>query len=207
MIDLSIIDTIIFDLGGVVVNLDINLTVDAFKKLGVHNVGNWINPGLHADIFLKLEVGKISEDEFYGGIRELAGIEVTDSEIRKAWCAMLINLPLERVKIIERLKKNYTVLLLSNTNSVHVEYFDGFAQGYNSITELFHNVYYSFLMGDHKPNVSIFRSVIELENLIPAKTLFIDDAQANIAAARDAGFQAVLVTTEKQMEDLFRSDL
>ncbi len=207
MIDLSTVDTIIFDLGGVVVNLDINRTIEAFKKLGIHNAENWITPGLHADIFLKLEVGKISEDQFYEGIRELAGLELTDEEIKEAWCAMLINLPLGRVKIIEQLKENYNVLLLSNTNIVHLECFDGFAQGYSSMSELFHNVYYSFLMHDHKPNVSLFRTVIEKENLIPAKTLFIDDTQANIVAGRNAGMQAILVTLENQMEDIFISDM
>lgn len=207
MIDLSTVDTIIFDLGGVVVNLDINRTIDAFKKLGIHSAEKWITPGLHADIFLKLEVGRISEHEFYSGIRKLVGVEVTNSDIREAWCAMLINLPLKRVKIIEQLKENYNVLLLSNTNIIHLEYFDGFAQGYSSLSELFHNVYYSFLMHDHKPNVSLFRTVIEKEKLIPAKTLFIDDAEANIVAAQNAGMQAILVTPENQMEDIFISDM
>ncbi len=206
MIDLSTIETIVFDLGGVVVNLDINLTIEAFKKLGIHNAENWITPGLHADIFLKLEVGKISEDQFYKGIRELVGVEVTDKEIREAWCAMLIDLPLDRVKRIEQLKKNHNVFLLSNTNCIHRMYFDRFAKGYNSMTDLFHEVFYSYLMHDHKPNLSIFNSVIEKENLVPAKTLFIDDAPDNIVAARNAGMQAVLITPEKQMEDLFRSD-
>ena len=205
MIDLSILDTIIFDLGGVVVNLDINRTINAFKKLGINNVEQWINPGLHTDIFLKFEVGEISEDEFFYGIRELAGVTVTDSEIRKAWCAMLIDLPPERVKIIEWLKETHNVLLLSNTNTIHVNYFDGFAKGYSSMSELFHNVYYSFLMHDHKPNASIFRSVIEREKLIPGKTLFIDDAEANIIAAQSVGIHAQLITSINQMENVFKS--
>ncbi len=206
MIDLSSIDTIIFDLGGVVVNLDIDRTINAFKKLGISNVEKWIKPGLHSEIFLRLEVGEISEDLFYDGIRELAGVEISDSEIRSAWCVMLVNLPLERVKIIERLKKNSHVLLLSNTNSIHVEYFDGFATGYSSISHLFHKVYYSFMLNDHKPNVSIFQSVIEKEKLIPERTLFLDDAEANIVAAQKAGLHTQLVSPENRMEDIFRND-
>jgi len=203
MIDLSALDTIIFDLGGVVVNLDINRTINAFKNLGISNVEHWIKPGLHTDIFLQLEVGEISEDEFYRGIRKLAGVEVSDSEIRSAWCAMLIDMPAERVKIIEELKKTHKVLLLSNTNSIHVNYFDGFANGYSSMSHLFHDVYYSFQMHDHKPNVSIFWSVIEKEELIPGKTLFIDDAEANVNAARSTGIRTQLVTPENQIEDIF----
>ena len=203
MIDLSALDTIIFDLGGVVVNLDINRTINAFKNLGISNVEHWIKPGLHTDIFLQLEVGEISEDEFYRGIRKLTGVEVSDSEIRSAWCAMLIDMPAERVKIIEELKKTHKVLLLSNTNSIHVNYFDGFANGYSSMSHLFHDVYYSFQMHDHKPNVSIFWSVIEKEELIPGKTLFIDDAEANVNAARSTGIRTQLVTPENQIEDIF----
>ena len=205
MIDLSTLDTIIFDLGGVVVNLDISRTINAFKNFGISNVEHWINPGLHTDIFLKLEVGEISEEEFFHGIRELAGVKVYDSEIKAAWCAMLIDLPTERVKIIEKLKKTHRVILLSNTNSIHVDYFDGFAKGYSSMSELFHNVYYSFLMHDHKPNASIFRSVIEKERLIPGKTLFLDDAEANVVAAQSAGIRTQLVTPENQMEDIFNN--
>jgi len=203
MIDLSALDTIIFDLGGVVVNLDINRTINAFKNLGISNVEHWIKPGLHTDIFLQLEVGEISEDEFYRGIRKLAGVEVSDSEIRSAWCAMLIDMPAERVKIIEELKKTHKVLLLSNTNSIHVNYFDGFANRYSSMSHLFHDVYYSFQMHDHKPNVSIFWSVIEKEELIPGKTLFIDDAEANVNAARSTGIRTQLITPENQIENIF----
>ena len=203
MIDLSTLDTIIFDLGGVVVNLDINRTVNTFKNLGISNVEHWINPGLHTDIFLKLEVGEISEKEFYRGIRELAGVKVSDSKIKAAWCAMLIDLPNERVKIIEKLKKTHRVILLSNTNAIHVGYFDGFAKGYSSMSDLFHKVYYSFLMHDHKPNISIFRSVIESEKLTPGKTLFLDDAEANIVAAQSAGIGTQFVAPGNQMEDIF----
>ena len=205
MIDLSTLDTIIFDLGGVVVNLDINRTINEFKNLGINNVEHWIKPGLHTDIFLQLEVGEISEGEFYRGIRALAGAEVSDREIRAAWCAMLVDLPAERVKVIEALKKTHKVLLLSNTNSIHVDYFDGFANGYSSMSHLFHNVYYSFQMHDHKPNASVFWSVIEKEELIPVKTLFIDDAKANIEAAQSTGLRIQLITPENRMEDIFRN--
>lgn len=204
MIDFSTLDTIIFDLGGVVVNLDINRTIKAFKNIGISNAERWISQGVHSDIFLKFEVGDISTKEFYDGIRELAGVEASDSEIRNAWCAMLIDLPPVRIKIIEQLKRNFRVLLLSNTNEIHLDYFDGFASGYSSMSNLFHKVYYSFLLHDHKPNISIFHSVIEKERLIPNRTLFIDDAEANIYAAQNTGLNTQLVTPKNQMENIFK---
>jgi HAD superfamily hydrolase (TIGR01509 family) len=77
------------------------------------------------------------------------------------------------------------------------------ARGYNSLSDLFHKTYYSFLLYDHKPNLSIFNKVLELENIRTEETLFIDDAQKNIAAARETGMHTMLITPDRQMEDVF----
>ena len=204
MIDLSNIKTIIFDLGGVIVNLDLELTIMAFKQMGIKRPERFISPGLHSDIFLKLELGEITEEEFYSGIRELAGVNIPDKAIRDAWCALLTDLPKERVRLIEKLKNNHRVILLSNTNSIHLSYFDGMADGYNSLSELFDKVYYSFKLHDHKPNLSVFKKIIALEKLVPGETLFVDDAQKNILSAKESGMQTLMITPEKQMEDVFR---
>jgi putative hydrolase of the HAD superfamily len=203
MLDLSGIKTLIFDLGGVIVNLDLTLTVNAFEKLGIEDPGQFIRHGVHSDIFLKLETGEITEEEFYSGIRELAGKNITNEEIKTAWCAMFTELPDVRVKLIEHLKKTHRVVLLSNTNSIHRSHFDSMARGYNSLSDLFHKTYYSFQLYDHKPNLSIFNKVLELENIRPEETLFIDDAQKNIAAARETGMHTMLITPDRQMEDVF----
>ncbi len=203
MIDLAGTETIIFDLGGVVVDLDLSLTVNAFKEKGISNVEEYISHGLHSDIFLKLEIGEITEREFYDRISALAGNHIPDEAIREAWCAMLTGIPDERVRIIEKLKKDHKVILLSNTNSIHLSHFDGMASGYESLSDLFDEVYYSFRLHDHKPNISVFRKIIDLEALDPVKTLFVDDAQKNIAAAREAGMQTMLITSDNRMEDVF----
>jgi putative hydrolase of the HAD superfamily len=204
MLDLSLIKTVIFDLGGVVVDLDLNLSVNAFRDLGIKEPERFIQHGVHSDIFLKLEVGEITEKEFFAGIRELAGKDITEGEIRSAWCAMFTELPAERVRIIEKLKKEHRVILLSNTNSIHRDHFDGMADGYKSLSDLFHEVYYSFILHDHKPNISVFEKVLEKENIDPKETLFVDDAQKNIAAARETGMHTMLITPDRQMEDVFK---
>lgn len=205
MLDLSGIKTVIFDLGGVVVDLDLSLSVNAFRRLGIKEPGKFIQHGVHSDIFLKLEIGEITEKEFFTGIRELAGKDLSEEEIRSAWCAMFSKLPAERVRIIEELKKDRRVILLSNTNSIHRDHFDRMADGYNSLSDLFHEVYYSFVLHDHKPNISVFEKVIEMEHIDPGETLFVDDAQKNIEAARETGMHTMLITPEIQMEDIFRS--
>ena len=204
MIDLSSIETIIFDLGGVVVDLDLSLTIKSFEKFGIKDPERFIRHGAHSDIFLKLETGEVTEKEFYTGIRELAGKELSDDKIRHAWCAMFTHLPDKRVRIIEHLKKGHRVVLLSNTNTIHRRHFDGMADGYNSLSDLFDKVYYSFILHDHKPNISVFRKVIVEEGLKPSSTLFLDDTQKNIVAARTTGMHTMLVTPENQMEDIFR---
>ncbi|NPA35572.1 MAG: HAD family phosphatase [Chlorobi bacterium] len=202
MIELSSIETIIFDLGGVVVDIDLQRSINAFKRLGISNPERFIRHGVHNDIFLKLETGAISDSEFYEGIRELAGRNLSDDAIRLAWCAMFTSLPNRRVKIIENLRMRYKVLLLSNTNSIHLSRFDAMAEGYGSLSHLFDNVYYSFRLHDNKPNLSIFKRVIEMEKIIPEKTLFLDDAKKNIEAARKTGMHTMLITPDRQMEDI-----
>ena len=203
MIDLSSIETIVFDLGGVVVDLDLQLSINAFKQLGIKDPERFIRHGAHGDIFLKLETGEITEGEFFSGIKNLAGKILTDENIKNAWCAMFTDLPKSRVKIIERLKKEHRVILLSNTNSIHRRHFDKMAEGYSSLSELFDEVYYSFMLHDHKPNVSVFKKMIEAEGLAPVRTLFLDDSQKNIDAAREIGMQAILITPARQVEDVF----
>jgi len=181
------------------------LTINAFRDLGIKDPERFIKHGVHSDIFLKLEIGEITEEEFYSGIKALTGRKLSNEEIKSAWCAMFTVLPEKRVRIIEKLKRNHKVLLLSNTNSIHFTHFDGMIRGYKSLSDLFHNVYYSFLLHDHKPNVSVFEKVIEFEKIDPQSALFLDDAQKNIAAARKTGMHTMLITPDMQMEDVFAS--
>lgn len=200
--DLAKIDTILFDLGGVVLNIAPHYTIDAFARLGLTDLHDQISHGHHNGLFKAFEQGNLSEDEFIAAIKEEIP-NATEVEIRDAWSAMLLDIPLQRVRIIEDLKQKYKVYLLSNTNSLHRNCFDRAAEGYSSLADFFHQVYYSYELKVSKPDALAFQKVIELSGLNPATTLFLDDSLQNIETARQLGFQAVHITADYGLEQVF----
>ena len=201
--DLSTIDTLLFDLGGVVLNIAPQKTIEEFMKLGLTNIQDQITHGHHNGLFKAFEQGSITEKEFISEIKKEISKEVEDQEIIKAWNAMLLDMPAERVQIIEQLKEKYNVYLLSNTNSIHRACFDTSAKDYASLSELFHQVYYSYELKVSKPDARAFEKVIKASGLTPATTLFLDDSPQNIETAKSMGFQTALITPDYGMEQVF----
>ena len=121
LIDLNGIRNIIFDLGGVVVNINYNLTLDAFRVLGFYHFDSIYTQLKQTPLFDLFETGKISSASFREEIRKQ--FPMTDTEFDKAWCAMLLDTPEERIKLLKKLKEKYRVFLLSNTNDIHINYY------------------------------------------------------------------------------------
>jgi len=205
--NLSTINTLLFDLGGVVLNIAPQKTIEAFTKLGLTDIQNQITHGHHSGLFKAFEQGSITETEFILEIRKEILTEATDQEIIQAWNAMLLDMPIQRVQIIEKLKEKYRVYLLSNTNSIHRSCFDTSARAYDKLSQLFHQVYYSYELKVSKPDKRAFEKVIEASGLTPATTLFLDDSPQNIETAKAMGFQTVLISDEFGMEQVFNTEV
>ena len=120
---------------------------------------------------------------------------------------MLLNLPIERLELIERLKTKHRIFLLSNTNIIHWEAYTGMIKEQHKVclSDFFEKDYYSHDMGLRKPDPKIFTSVLEKEGLVPSETLFIDDLYANCEAAKSVGMQAHFLDLEngETVLDLF----
>jgi len=113
------IKNIIFDLGGVLIDLDIDRCLREFKALGVSNVEELVNSTHTAGVFSALEHGKVSPAEFRDEIRRLAGNpELTDAQIDNAWLSILLEIPQKKLDLLLRLNRKYRVFLLSNTNEI-----------------------------------------------------------------------------------------
>jgi HAD superfamily hydrolase (TIGR01509 family) len=184
------IKTIIFDLGNVLIDIDLSRTIEGFKKLGVERFENLYTFKKQTRTFSDYETGKISTAEFRNLLRPFLKINVSDNEIDNAWMAMLTYLPKERVHLLEKLKPRYKLYLLSNTNEMHVAHFEKEADkvfGKNIFARLFEKTYYSNEVHLRKPDVEIFQYVIKDAHLNPSETLFIDDSEKNIEGARKAG--------------------
>jgi putative hydrolase of the HAD superfamily len=187
---MSAISTVIFDLGGVILNLNQDLTLKAFEQLGadLHKVN------FQSLFFTDFETGKIGAQEFRNQIRTFLKQEVTDAAIDEAWNAMLLDLPEHRLKAIEQLRKTHRIYLLSNTNSIHIDAFNNyFKQQFEPErwVQLFDKIYYSYEIGLRKPNADIYEYVTADIQMQPEHCLFIDDSLANINGAADAGLKTI----------------
>jgi len=198
------VKNIIFDLGGVLLNLDVAQTRDAFIKLGLTQIDDLFRIG-HAESFFKeYEIGVISDEEFVEKARQLTLPGTTSDQVIAAWNIMLLDFPAERVQLLNQLKNKYRLFLFSNTNAIHLQSFHkSYQHVYGSaMDELFEKAYYSHLIKQRKPDVEAYQFVINDSGLNAGETLFIDDALVNVEGARLAGLQAVHLTGGKTIFDL-----
>ena len=185
-------DAIIFDLGGVVLNIDYDRTLEAFRSLGFHDFDQLYTQFKQSDLFVKLEKGLLEPKAFLDTLRQYSDSAVTHQDLIDAWNAMLLDLPPENLALIGELKKHYHVYLLSNTNAIHYECFFDKVEDLKkerSLAGYFHAGYYSHLIGERKPDFAVFRLLQANHGLSPASTLFIDDSPQHVEAAQMLGFR------------------
>jgi glucose-1-phosphatase len=200
------ISTIIFDLGGVLLDLDTNLTIEAFANLSGFDTKEIISHFHKGKWSYAFEKGEIDAATFRQEIRASLSVDISDSLIDQAWNSMLLDIPLSRLQMIAELKHRYQLFVLSNTNSIHVEVFDKIVKKSTrngSISNYFDEVYYSHIIGMRKPETEIYTYVIEANNLIPERTLFIDDMEQNIIGAQSVGLKTVHLTNQAYLSKLF----
>tara|TARA_B110000003_G_scaffold223920_1_gene224426 strand:- start:110 stop:733 length:624 start_codon:yes stop_codon:yes gene_type:complete len=188
---MSHIKNIIFDLGGVIINLDVLRTIKAFHKLGIKNIVNNTGHNYHHYFFYDFELGNISEEQFQKSLQNLSTKKVSFSKIKQAWNAMILDIPEYRIDFLKELKKDYNLFLLINTNSNHqFKYLSEFKQKYGySFDSLFQSAFYSHEIGLRKPDVKVFDFVLKKNKLEAKETLFIDDSLTNIKSARKLGLK------------------
>ena len=191
------IKNIIFDLGNVIIDLDIPRTWQSFQHLlGDDYEASLKKLGAENDIFIQYEIGRISEEEFFETLRQATDAPVSIKSLKDAWNAMLLTIPKERLEMLEALKKNYNVMLLSNTNKTHLDFVHGYLKTVYNITDFearyFHTPYYSHLINLRKPNTDIYAYVLNDANIKPEETLFFDDMPANIETAKKLGIHGIV---------------
>lgn len=188
--------TIIFDLGGVIIDLDKSRCIEAFRKLGYDNVDDMLGNYKQSGEFLALEEGRITAAEWRDIIRGKTGRNHSDKEIDDAFNAFLVAIPRPKLRMLAELRKKYRIAMLSNTNAVMFEgripemFLE--VEG-KPMEEYFDDIYVSYRMNKTKPSPEIFEAVAADMQISPAEALFIDDSASNISAASQLGFQTLLV--------------
>lgn len=199
------IKCIVFDLGGVIINIDYHLSVKEFSKLGLVDFQNQFSQAKQSGFFDDFEIGKVSAQQFYDFMRNISGNKnISNEQIEVAWNAMLLDIPAERIKLIKLLSQQYKVLLLSNTNEVH---FKSFEAQFNlvagvGIHEIFHKAYLSHEIGRRKPNKSTFEFILNDAKADAEETLFIDDTTIHVEGAESAGIRAYLLSSGEDILNL-----
>lgn len=198
------IKNIIFDLGGVVLNVDYHLTSQKFAQLGMKNFEDLYSQAHQNQLFDEFEMGKISSDDFLKTLQNLTNNSLNFQQITDAWNAMILDYPISRLQLLEQIKHQYNTFLLSNTNSIHEKEFTAKLQrttNYQNLDTLFNKVYYSHLIGYRKPQPEAYLFILKENNLSAEETLFIDDSIQNIEGAQRVGLQTIYLKKGMNLEN------
>ena len=192
------IKNIIFDLGNVLIDLDMPRFYKTMEELFGDEYESAIKEANRRDIFEIFEVGGMSEENFIWNFQNIAQKkQLKPHKIIHAWNSMLGPILPERFEMLERLKREYRLFVFSNTNSLHIDGVDKYLRReYESSMpdfekKYFEKVFYSHLIRARKPNVDGFLHILDDADLTAGETLFIDDKIENIEGARLAGMQGL----------------
>jgi glucose-1-phosphatase len=199
------IKSIIFDLGGVILNLDYSKTENEFKKFGILHFKELYSQKKQTLLFDDFEKGKINPKEFISFLKESENLKIKEIDFINAWNAMLLEIPIEKLQFINGLKKDYKIFLLSNTNEIHIKKFEDDLKKKNMLEQFykcFDKIYYSSKMGKRKPNENCFNQVLEENGLVANNTLFIDDSIQHVEGAKKVGIKTFHLGKNKSIVNL-----
>ncbi len=201
------IKNIIFDLGGVIINLDVKKTIEEFNKLSHVPFENIYTQAKQSELFNDFDKGKISGDKFFKKIKQEINYKGNEISLLYAWNAMLLDVPEERLDTLVDAKQNYNTFLLSNTNEVHIadfEYNLYHIHGVKNFEDYFDRTYYSCRVGMRKPDKEIFELVLNENKLDPKETVFIDDSIQHVQGAGALGINAYLLPKNMEVDELLK---
>jgi epoxide hydrolase-like predicted phosphatase len=204
------IKTIIFDLGGVIINLYVEKTISAFSILSGLSEKEVEKAYLSADVFKEYEKGLISDAEFRQSLKDEFNLKASEKEIDQAWNAMLGDIPMGRIESVKNLIRNYKCIVLSNTNAIHERAFHTIlsdSYSYQHLKELFHEVYFSHELNQRKPDHEIYENVLRRSETEPDEALFMDDGQANLDSACRLGIHTLLIPRNDGFMNLLEQKL
>ena len=200
---------IIFDLGNVIYDIDISLSVQAFAGLGLPDFQELFSLKKQSGLFDKLETGDVDFEDFCDMLNEIAGKDLGRHNILVAWNALLVGIPPENIQTIKEVRKTYPIYILSNTNKIHLEGISEYLQRDYHVKDLsvwFDKAYYSCDIGMRKPGRDIYDYVINDIGFPAEDILFIDDNEDNIKAAEKTGLNILLKRKENDLRKLLEDN-
>lgn len=200
---------IIFDLGGVLLNINPLLSLLELEKISGIGIETLQNRLVDEGVFEMFDTGNLSPVAFRREMCRILNRQVSDAEIDRVWNLLLLDFPHNRVEMLLQIRKNYHIYLLSNTNSIHFEKYthDFYSTHGFPFADLFHRMFLSYEIGIHKPDEGIYTYVLEHAGIKAAETVFFDDSLANIRAAEQLGIQSIHIRPGCSVTDFFENGL
>ncbi len=195
-IDYKDFNVLVFDLGNVIIHLNDELVLESLSDKSDFTSEQIIKILQKSTLLPDFEIGSISEEEFFDGVKALLRLRISFAEFKEIWNSTLHDLPESKIRLLEKLKTSHQVYVLSNTNAIHKSAFDKMVQDKSNgriMDDVVHKAYYSHEMGMRKPNEDIYLELIRIHDLNPEKVLFFDDRKENIEAANKIGINGIQV--------------
>ena len=201
------IKNLLFDLGGVIMDIKRLNAVESLKKIGITNADQLLGKYTQKGPFLKLEEGLISPAEFRNALREGTNVKITDNEIDNAFCDFLTGIPAKRLSDLEQLKQEgFNIYMLSNTNPImwNSRIADEFKKAGHDLNYYFDGTVTSFEAKVCKPDAAIFDFAVKKLGIVSSETLFLDDSLENVEAARKLGFNAEVINPGEEFSAVIK---
>jgi len=200
-----LIKNLIFDLGGVVLNIDYDGPSKALAQMGITNFYDYYSKAKQDNIFNDFEKGLISPAQFRENINKFFNLKLSDKELDAIWNAIILNFPKENIELLLSLRKHYKTYLLSNTNKIHFDFYTEQLRVVYGITweDLFDNVFFSHEMGLRKPDFDMYNKALEQAGINAQESLFVDDLIVNIESAKNCGIHTIWFKDTMKLSDIF----
>lgn len=193
------IKNILFDMGGVIFCQNSEEAFRRFRQAGI-DTDKYMGAFGQKEFFLDLETGAIDTETFCRKMAEAAGRkEVGAEEASLCWLGFIREVPENRLECLDRLRKDYHVCLLSNTNPFVMGFTrsERFSRQGRPITDYFDSLFCSYEMKVCKPDAEIFRRALAADDMRAEECLFVDDSTTNTDAAEKLGFNVMHVKTDE----------
>ncbi|HRH62710.1 MAG TPA: HAD family phosphatase [Bacteroidia bacterium] len=200
------IKNLVIDMGGVIIDIDYNLTARAFEKHGIKDFEHIFTQAKQLGFIDEFEKGTITPSLFRNELKKCANIQLSDDLIDTCWNALILDFTQEKLQLVQALSKQYNLFLLSNNNAIHFQKLISKIEQvvpFTDFSSLFLKNYYSHQLKMRKPDAEIFNYVLQQNNLLRDETLFIDDSIQHIQSAEKIGIPCLFVRSSSTLSDFF----
>lgn len=200
-------DFLIFDLGNVIIDIDYRGSINRIKQELPESIHSKVDTFYLTDFHKEYEKGRINSSQFRDEVRSYFGVDWEDQKVDFLWNSLLGKIPEERLKLVKKLRENFQVGVLSNTNLIHILGVNEILKadhGLDNFDPIFDWVFLSHEMGLSKPSQEIYEKMVNELHTTADRVIFFDDLVANVNGAREVGIQAVHVTGPQVIFDYFK---